>query len=167
MSFSTIMSHINTLEREIVLLEKKISETEKLEAKFTKDIISAEKSIKSIKSASMIKSKMNQITQYETKRVRIIENRGKYHKELAKKKEELSKKKTELAKEQEKVTKKTQQQSERTMSELQKKIKAQQQQISKLREENIKIISHTPKVDKEYDFFISMLLKIKKASLKY
>jgi len=155
MSISTIMSRINTLEREIVLLEKKISETEKTEAKFKKDILSAEKSINTTMSASIIRSKTNQISQYQAKIARAIDDRGKYHKELAKKKEELSKKRGELAKEQEKVAKKDHQQHERAMNDLQKKIKAQQQQLSKLREEKLDILHQLPQENKEYDFFIS------------
>lgn len=99
---------------------------------------------------------MSQISQFETRKSRSIEDKAKYRKTLAGKQEELSKKKAELAKEQSKLDKKSQQQSARALSDLQIKIKTQERQILKMRKEEMSSIAQLPvTVEKEYDFFIS------------
>jgi len=151
MSITSLTSTVNRLEKEIATLEKQKSAETDRKIKLHKAIDSLVSQASKITSPSSLKSKRNQIRSKETELARVEKKKSDLSKKISDKNTQLRKYQINLGKEQEKERKRT----EKEQLEFQKKLTREIEDRKRLIQETTHNKPTVPKIDKEYDVFIS------------
>jgi len=159
MSLNQAQRTLNQIDKEIVGLEKKMSELSKIEADKNRKINETQRGITKNTSASMAQSKMRQIDRYQKELTKIISDKADVNKKLADKRKKradaeakLQKEEASQAKTAEKQQKKIHEGYERQIADLTTKLNDQQNSML--------LTSDAPTVystdtEEEFDVFIS------------
>ncbi|MEK4879507.1 MULTISPECIES: TIR domain-containing protein [Paenibacillus] len=164
MSISMINSNINRTNKDIADLQKKIADEKKTEAQLHTKIVQVEKSINKNTSASMYKSKMDQISRHSNDIARSSSKQADWSKKLASKQADLNKYTEQLSREQAEENKKqmdAQKKIQKEQLEYQKNITKELEAQKKAIQESNTLTRIAPVIESreeeqvKYDVFIS------------
>lgn len=153
MSISQYQKQVNTLDKEIAELEKKKANKDKDAASLQKNINSVQKSITKNTSQSLLRSKLNKISSYESELAKRNAESANLGKSIAEKKKKRAEAALKLQKAQTAEQKKQNEENERIQHSYQNRISELEQQLEKslLSKKN----SSIDEGNVEYDVFIS------------
>ena len=151
---SIIQNRINSLEREIAELQKKIVGENEKEITKIKQIDSIERSINKNTSSSTLQNKNRQIQRYQSDILKYKKTIAEIHKKIATKSSELTKKKQDLKKEENYENAKVRREQLNFQKQIENDINNQKKQLDFLINMNYKSTLDTTN-KKDFDFFIS------------
>lgn len=122
MSIEQTKRSLNQLDKEIVVLEKKLADEAKKEADIIKRVNSTQKSITKNISQSVLNLKMGQIQRYQDELVKISSNKSNINKQIAEKKKKRAETAVKLQKEENEEAKKQQKIQSAIYNEYERKI---------------------------------------------